>query len=62
MSITLRRTARAKRRLGRRELGPFSHWNDDRAETELNFKFYRQATDKIAGISDEATVFLRGFF
>jgi hypothetical protein len=30
--------------------------------TELNFKFYRQATNKIAGISDEAAAFLRGFF
>ncbi len=26
--------------------------------TELNFKFYRQATDKIVGISDEAAAFL----
>jgi len=29
---------------------------------ELNFKFYRQATNKIVGISDEAAAFLRGFF
>ena len=35
---------------------------DGRPETELNFKFYRQATNKIAGISDEAAAFLRGFF
>jgi hypothetical protein len=33
-----------------------------RPETELNFKFYRQATNKIVGISDEAAAFLRGFF
>lgn len=31
-------------------------------ETELNFKFYRQATEKIVGISDETAKFLRGFF
>ena len=62
VSITIRRTALAKRRLGRSELKPFSHWNDGRPETELNFKFYRQATNKIAGISDEAAAFLRGFF
>lgn len=37
-------------------------WNDGRPETELNFKFYRQATNKIVGISDEAAAFLRGFF
>src|SRR5437016_4456457 len=62
VSITIRRTALAKRRLGRRELKPFANWNDGRPETELNFKFYRQATNKIAGISDEAAAFLRGFF
>lgn len=62
VSITVRRTALAKRRLGRSELKPFSAWNDGRPETELNFKFYRQATNKIVGISDEAAAFLRGFF
>jgi hypothetical protein len=62
VSITIRRTALAKRRLGRNELKLFSDWNDGRPETELNFKFYRQATNKIVGISDEAAAFLRGFF
>jgi hypothetical protein len=62
VSITIRRTALAKRRLGRRELKVFSEWNNGRPETELNFKFYRQATNKIVGISDEAAAFLRGFF
>src|SRR5437773_6536422 len=62
VSITIRRTALAKRPLGRSELKLFSYWNDGRAATELNFKFYRQATTKIVGISDKATAFLRGFF
>lgn len=62
VSITIRRTALAKRRLGRSELKVFSDWNDGRPETELNFKFYRQATNKIASISEEAAAFLRGFF
>jgi hypothetical protein len=62
VSITIRRTALANRRLGRRELKLFSNWNDGRPETELNFKFYRQATNKIVAISDEAAAFLRGFF
>src|ERR1700730_6172906 len=62
VSITIKRTALAKRRLGRSELKLFSDWNDGRAETELNFKFYRQATNKIVGISDEAAAFLRGLF
>jgi len=62
VSITIRCAARAKRRLGRSELKRFSDWNDGRPETELNFKFYRQATNKIVGISDKAATFLRGFF
>ena len=62
VSITIRRTTLAKRRLGRSELKLFSDWNDGRPETELNFKFYRQATNKIVGISDEAAAFLRRFF
>jgi hypothetical protein len=62
VSITIGRAARAKRRLGRRELRPFSAWNDGRPETELNFKFYRQATNKIVGISDDAAAFLHRFF
>jgi hypothetical protein len=62
MSITIKRTALAKRRLGRGELKRFSDWKDGRPETELNFKFYRQATNKIIGISDKTAVFLRGFF
>jgi hypothetical protein len=62
VSITVRRTALAKRRLGRSELKPFSDWDDGRPETELNFKFYRQATNKIVGISDEVAAFLGGFF
>jgi hypothetical protein len=61
-SITVRRTALAKRRLGRSELKLSSDWNDGRPQTKLNFKLYRQATDKIVGISDEAAAFLRGFF
>lgn len=62
VSIAVRRTARAKRRLGRSELKPNSNWNDGRPETELNFKFYRQATDKIVGISEQTANFLRGCF
>ncbi len=62
VSITVQRAALAKRRLGRSELKPFTDWDDDQPQTELNFKFYRQATDKIVGLSDEAAAFLRGFF
>ena len=62
VSINIKRAALAKRRLGRTELKPFRNWNDGRPETELNFKFYRQATNKIIGISNEASAFLRRFF
>lgn len=62
ISITVRRTRSVKRRLGRSELKVFSNWKDGRPETELNFKFYRQATNKIAGISDRAAEFLHSFF
>jgi hypothetical protein len=62
VSITVKRTALAKQPLGRTELKPFTHWKDGRPQTELNFKFYRQATNKIVGISDEAAAFLAGFF
>ena len=62
VSIAIHRTALAKRHLGRSELKAFSDWKDGRPETELNFKFYRQATNKIVGISAEAAAFLRRFF
>jgi hypothetical protein len=62
VSIAVKRTALAKRPLGRSELKQFTDWNDGRPETEINFKFYRQATNKIVGISKEAATFLDGCF
>jgi len=62
VSITVKRTKLAKRRLGRDELKPFTNWKDGRAETELNFKFYRQATNKIVGLTETAAVFLERHF
>jgi hypothetical protein len=62
VSITVRRTALVKRPLGRSELKRLSAWNDGQPGTELNFKFYRQATNKIAGISAKAAAFLSAFF
>ena len=62
VSITVRRVALAKRPLGRNQLKHFANWSDGRPETELNFKFYRQATNKIVGISTQAAAFLRRFF
>ena len=62
VSITIKRTALTKRPLGRSELKPFAKWNDGQPRTELNFKFYRQATNKIVGLSEEAAAFLNEFF
>jgi hypothetical protein len=62
VSITVRRTALARRRLGRAELKRFGDWKDGRPETELNFKYYRQATNKIVGLSEEAAKFLARHF
>jgi hypothetical protein len=62
VNVSIERAARAKRRYGRAEIKPFKTWNDGQPATELNFKFYRQATNKIAAISDETAAFLERFF
>lgn len=62
VSIVVQRLARARRRLGRVELKPYCNWNDDRPQTELNFKLYRQATNKVVGVSASAGAFLQGLF
>ena len=62
VSVVVRVTKRARRPLGRGELKAFKDWGDGRPETELNFKFYRQATDKIVGVSAEAAAFLASHF
>ena len=62
VSVTVRRTGAATRSLGRAELRPFRDLADGGPETEIDRKLYRQATNKIAGLSDAAAAFLRGFF
>jgi hypothetical protein len=62
VSIEVRRVAKPRRSLGRDDLKVFKDWDDGKAQTELNFKFYRQSTNKIGGISDAAAAFLRSFF
>jgi hypothetical protein len=62
VSIAVRRDALAMRPLGRADLKPFRIWDDGGPQTELNFKFYRQATNKIVGLSDGAAAFLASFF
>ncbi len=62
VTLTIIRTAQAKEPLGRAQLKHLTNWNDGQPGTELNFKLYRQATNKVVGISDEAAAFLAAFF
>jgi hypothetical protein len=62
VGLTVKRTGLATRPLGRGELRPFRDRPDGGPETEIDHKLYRQATNKIAGVSDAAVAFLRGFF
>jgi len=62
VSLTVKRSALSRRPLGRNELKHLTDWKDGRPGTELNFKFYRQATNKIVGISDQAAAFLSEYF
>lgn len=48
--------------MGRSELRHLTGRNDGQPGTELNFKFYRQATNTLASIGDEAAAFLDSFF
>src|SRR5215468_10200207 len=57
VTVAIKRTALALQPLGRRELRPLTDWNDGKPGTELNFKLYRQATNKIIGLSDQAAAF-----
>jgi hypothetical protein len=62
VSIAVTRTALAKRELGRDVLKAWRGVKDGSPQAELDFKFYRQSTNKICGISDEAATFLRQYF
>lgn len=62
VNVEVKRVAKAKRSLGRDDLKTFRNWDDGQPETELCFKFYRQSTNKICGISDATAAFLRKFF
>ena len=52
----------ATRPFGRADLKPFTAWSDGQPQTELNFRFYRQAANKIGGISPTTAAFLDTFF
>lgn len=54
--------ALAQAPLGREQLKRFSDWDDGKPETELNFELYRQATDKIVGLTETTAHFHDGYF
>ena len=62
VSIEVQCAGRARRRLGRAELKAWRAVRDGSPQAELDFKLYRQATNKIVGISDAAARFLNTCF
>ena len=62
LSITVERTGTAKSAMGRPELRAFRDRSNELPEAELDFKLYRQATNKIVGLTDEAGEFLNNLF
>lgn len=62
VSFTADRTGTARKALGRAELRAFRGADDGSPEAELDFKFYRQATDKLVGVTFTTAKFLDGFF
>jgi hypothetical protein len=62
VKIAVKPVARARRSLGRHELKPFRDLQDDQPQTEIARKLYRQATNKIARVSDETAAFLGTYF
>jgi hypothetical protein len=60
--LVVRHTGAATLPLGRSELRAFRDLPDGGPQTEIDRKLYRQATNKIAGISEAAEAFLKGFF
>jgi hypothetical protein len=62
VSLSIARNALTRQPLGRRELWHLTNWQDGRPGSELNFKLYRQATNKVIGLSDGTAAFLETFF
>jgi hypothetical protein len=62
VSIKVRPAAKSRRSLGRSELKPFRDLEDNQPQTEIARRLYRQATNKIARVSDAAAAFLLTYF
>ncbi len=62
ITLTVQVEAKPKRPLGRAELRAFRGGGDNAPGPELDHKLYEQATNKVAGISQEAEAFLDACF
>jgi hypothetical protein len=62
VTIDVRPSATATRPLGRTELRAYRDLDDDQPQSEVARKLYRQATNKVARVSDETAAFLRTYF
>lgn len=62
VSIEVMRSGTATAALGRDQLRSFRDSGSNAACAELDFKLYRQATNKIIGVSEEAATFLGVLF
>jgi len=62
VSVTVTRTALASRPFGREQVKAWRGIADGSGEAEIDFKLYRQATNKIVGIGERATKVLLGCF
>ena len=61
VSISVRRTGRAKRPLGRSELKHFSDWDDGGTGSRLNFSSSARRRTRSSAYRDKAAAFLDGF-
>lgn len=62
ISIAVARNGRNAQPLGRTQLRAFRGQPVNAPEAELDFKLYRQATNKVVGLSDRTGAFLDAFF
>lgn len=62
LNVEIRRTGSARFPRGREQLRSFRDWSDGQPQTELNFKLYRQDTNKLVGLSAGAVDFLCALF
>lgn len=58
VTVVVTEVSAVRQALARDAVRSFVAWGDGRPQTELNFKLYRQATNKVVGLSDATGRFL----